>query len=594
MRMRQNSEAASRGIAKVIQAAAMLVLLCIATSVYAQTTGTISGTVTDQSNAVIPGAHIALKNETTGDVRHTLSNGSGYFSFGSVAPGAYDISISAKGFKAWEVRGLQLHSGDEREVRSIELAVGATTETIEVQAASGAPVSSGERSALLDSRQIQNLSLEGRDATELVKILPGTVVFAGGGVNNQAGFDPGNVSLNNSSVGNGLNTNGNVNRGGTDLVSDGAHIIDPGCNCVATQTVNADMVAEVNVQTSNFGADSPKGPVVINAVGKSGSTDYHGETYLYTRNTGWNANDFLDNSLGLPRVNDKKFYPGGQLGGPVPGTHKKLLFFAGSEYYWQQLPSQTIESFVPTNSMRSGNFSSTAPDNAALCSTPNAPSSMCSLGANLNGFLLNGSPIPATGIIPSSSFDPGGLALFKLYPLANVNPATTPGGFNFVQPLSTQQNGWMFHTRVDYNLSDKDKIYVTYNQQRELDDIPVRVFFSQPLAVPFPGGLSSQDISHTLTGHFLHTFSSTLTNDFGSSLTYLNIPIRPNNPSLVSKTTIGYPYNGVFNKAIPRCRDSAMGSFFRRHRQTSLIYFRARATTARSCWARGLITSRMM
>src|SRR5579863_8993732 len=101
MRMRQNSEAASRGIAKVIQAAAMLVLLCIATSVYAQTTGTISGTVTDQSNAVIPGAHIALKNETTGDVRHTLSNGSGYFSFGSVAPGAYDISISAKGFKAW-------------------------------------------------------------------------------------------------------------------------------------------------------------------------------------------------------------------------------------------------------------------------------------------------------------------------------------------------------------------------------------------------------------------------------------------------------------------------------------------------------------
>ena len=550
--MRQHSESILRYVTVMTKAAMTVAVLFIAVSTFAQTTGTISGTATDQSGALVPGADITLKNVTTGDIRHTQSNGSGYFSFGSVVPGAYEVSINAKGFKLWETKGLQIHSGDDREIKNIQLAVGTTTETIEVQASGAAPVSSGERSALLDSKQIQNLSLEGRDATELVKILPGTVVFAGGGFGNQAGFDPGNVSLNNSSVGNGLNTNGNVNRGGTDLVSDGAHIIDPGCNCVATQTVDADMVAEVNVQTSNFGADSAKGPVVINAVGKSGSTEYHGETYLYTRNTGWNANDWLSNSLQLPRTNDKKFYPGGQLGGPIPGTHKKLLFFAGYEYYWQQLPGQTLESWVPTLSMRNGDFSSTAADNAALCSTPKAPSSMCSLGSNLNGFLLNGSKIPASGIIPSSSFDPGGLALFKLYPLPNVNPATTPGNFNFVQPISTQQNGWIFHTRVDYNVSDRDKVYVTYNQQRELDAVPVRVFFSQPFAVPFPGGMSSQDISHTLTGHFLHTFSSSLTNDFGGSLSYLNIPIRPNNPSLVSKTTIGYPYNGVFNNGDPQ------------------------------------------
>lgn len=544
--MRQNAGATLQWIAGMAKAVAILATLFLGMSTFAQTTATISGTVTDQSGAVVPGAGIALKNATTGDVRHTQSNGAGYFSFGSVLPATYDISIQGKGFKLWETKDVQIHSGDDREIKNIQLGVGATTETIEVVSAGTAPVSSGERSALLDSKQIQNLSLEGRDVTELVKILPGTVVFAGGGVGNQAGFDPGNVSLNNSSVGNGLNTNGNVNRGGTDLVSDGAHIIDPGCNCVATQTVNADMVAEVNVQTSNFGADSPKGPVVINAVGKSGSNQYHGETYLYARNTGWNANDWLDNSLQVPRVSDKKFYPGGQLGGPVPGTHKKLLFFAGYEYYWQQLPGQTLQSWVPTLAMRNGDFSSTAADNAALCSTPKAPSSMCSLGSNLKAF-KGGSQVDANGIIPSSAFDPGGLALFKLYPQSNVNPATTPGNFNFVQPISTQQNGWMFHSRVDYNLSDKDKIYVTYNHQNELDSVPVRVFFSQPFAVPFPGGMSSQDISHTLTGHFLHIFSSTLSNDFGGSLAYLNIPIRPNNPSLVSKSTIGYPYNGVFN-----------------------------------------------
>lgn len=558
--MKQRYTLGFSGFVNQPKVAALLMVLVVffgVASIHAQTTATVSGTVEDQSGAVVPGAKVVLKNTASGDLRDTVSNGNGQFSFASVIPGAYDVSVSAKGFKAWQTKGLQLHPGDVRDVSNIKLPVGIATETVEVVANTSAPVASGERSALLDSKQIQNLSLESRDVTELIKILPGMAVFGGGNEAN-TGFDAGNISVGSSTLGNGYIANGNVNRGGMDLTVDGAHIVDPGCNCGATQTIFADTVAEVKVQTSNFGADSAKGPVVINAIGKSGSSEYHGELHLYMRETGWDANRWDNNNVGQPRGNDKKFYPGAQIGGPVPGTHKKLVFFTSYNYYYQQLQSQLVQSYVPTDSMRNGNFTSTALDNARLCSNTNGGLfSICSLAPGIGGHgdfsgnLPNGTNIsagqPGAGIIPAGSMDPGGVALMKLYPQANTDPLSNPQGFNFVLPLNTLQNGWAYHTRVDYAYSDNSKVYVTYNQQRQGDQIPIRPFFSQPRSLPFPGGISSLDVSHTLSAHFLHIFSPALTNDAGGSLAYVNFPIKPNNAALFSKSAIGYPYNGVFN-----------------------------------------------
>jgi hypothetical protein len=539
---------------RIAAAFIFVVMLVMTASLHAQTTGTISGTVTDPSSAVVPKAKVILKNQSSGDARQTVSNGEGAFSFGLVVPGTYDLKIEAQGFKSWQSKGIQLDPGDQRTVRNITLAVGALTETVTVTATNTTPVDSGERSALLDAQAIQNLSLESRDVTELIRTLPGVAAFSGGSVANSSAYDPLNVNIGNSTLGNGYTANGNVNRGGMDLISDGAHIVDPGCNCGATQTVNADMVSEVKVQTSNFGADSAKGPVVINAIGKSGTQNFHGQAYLYTRNTGWDANRWDNNSLGQPRGNDKKFYPGANLGGPIPFSHGKAFFFAGYEYYYQSLASQTIQSYVPTASMRAGNFSSAAPDNAALCTNPTSgTSSICALApgigghGDLNGVLLNGSPFPANGIIPAGALDPGGLALMNLYPLPNTDPTTNTSAFNFVLPVNTQQNGWMYHNRIDYAFSDNSKLYATYNQQRQGDTIPIRPFFSQPRSLLFPGGISSSDVSHTVSAHFLHSFNASLTNDVGGSLAYLNLPIRPNDPSLASRNTIGYPYHTVFN-----------------------------------------------
>src|SRR5258708_35458833 len=86
--------------------------------------------------------------------------------------------------------------------------------------------------------------------------------------------------------------------GALDITSDGAHIIDPGCNCGQAVDTNADMTQEMKIMTSNFGADAQKGPIVIAAVGKSGGNNFHGQAYLYQRHTYLTANDTPDNEIG--------------------------------------------------------------------------------------------------------------------------------------------------------------------------------------------------------------------------------------------------------------------------------------------------------
>ena len=88
-------------LSRIPAAFIFVVMLVMTASLHAQTTGTISGTVTDPSGAVVPKAKVVLKNQSSGDARQTVSNGEGAFSFGLVVPGAYDLTIEAQGFKSW-------------------------------------------------------------------------------------------------------------------------------------------------------------------------------------------------------------------------------------------------------------------------------------------------------------------------------------------------------------------------------------------------------------------------------------------------------------------------------------------------------------
>ncbi len=567
------------GVKRAVGALLLLtVVLMMSSTMFAADTGTITGTVYDQSGAVVPKTTVTLTNEATKDERKSISNDVGYFSFGSVPPGSYTVKVSYAGFKSWQTSGLVVRPGDLRNIADIAMQIGKADETVAVEATYSeiAPVDSGERSATLTGKQIQNLSLEGRDATELIRTLPGFSSFNGGGVQNTA-TDFTVISPTGGAVGGSVVAGGTPYRTGTDLVSDGAHILDNGCNCGATQTVNGDMVSEVKVQTSNFGADTAKGPVVVNAVGKSGTTEYHGEAYLHARDNSLNSLDWSfghqfkgpGNANGLIKVPASRFlYPGAQISGPVPHTNKKLVFFAGYEYYYQnQIPlsglttSGLLTDTLPTVSMRNGIFDlnpAVAADNDALCGghgiqgyqpvCANLFNSSTTAGLQENNFSYANTPTTTVSNVnvPTSLFDPGAAVLMNNVPMPNADPTLT-GGYNYLQPENLNQNGWMFHAKVDYNFSDNTKFYVTYNTQKETDNVPVHLWWQPPNSIPFPGGMASKDDSQTITGHFLHVFSPTLTNDFSTALGYINYPLIRNDASAWGLASNSFPYQGVYN-----------------------------------------------
>jgi len=562
-----------------------LLLLALLASVLpsairAQVTATLSGTIEDQAGGVIPGAQVTLIDEATKDSRVVESNGTGLFVFPSLVPGNYDIKASAKGFEAKVITGIVLHAGDVRTVPAFTLGVGAESQTVTITADSTMiPIEGGQRLDVLSSADIDNLALQGQDTTELLKVLPGATMMSGGLTQTSPAFSDLNITVQQSSIGNGIDLNGAVNRSGTALLSDGANIIDVGDNGGSLSIIIPDFTSEVSVQASNFGADTPFGPVVVSAISKSGSANYHGEGYFNARNSALNANDWQDNHQGVPQGAQHYYYPGGSFGGPVPFTHKKLFFWGGYQRWLQnQGNANHLTSYIPSPEMMAGDFSMDNADNAALCPQgffQNAPpagypgGSWCSdLGGAVlaNGTKTAALPTPAaTGTyiaggttyvtdqgqkFPAGFLDPGAAALAKIWPKANANPATTVGGANYYQAIPNINDGWVYRFRIDYQLGDNTKIYGSYQQAFNSDLAQgngAHLYWTPGNAIPFPGGGEQQRFrGKAMAGHIVHNFDSTTTMDFMAAWSFGSFPFTEPEPSAAYKTTLGYPYGNVF------------------------------------------------
>lgn len=554
----------------------------VPSTLMAQTTAMISGTVQDQTGGVIPNAAVTLTNIATGDARTVQSNESGVYAFPSLVPAIYNIEAKAKGFKAKIVTGIELHAGESRTVPALSLEVGTESETVTVSATSEMiPVENGQRNVVLSTADLAKIPIVGRDTTELIRVLPGaTTMSAGGGLtDNSPMFNAQVVHVQNSSVGMGMNISGAIYRGGTSLLSDGANIIDVGNMGASLSVVNPNMTSEVSVQASNFGADVPFGPVVISTISKSGSSDYHGEAYFNARNSVLNANDWRSNHQGIPLGPQHYYYPGGSFGGPVPGTHKKLMFWGGYERWLQnQGNANVLTSSIPTAAMMSGNFSMDDPENAKLCPhgffQGNPPGGVgagpwCSdLGGTVlaNGTTTAALPTPAaTGQytaggktyitdngqkFPAGFLDPGSAALAKIWPKANANPATTPGGYNYYQPIENVDNGWIYRVRIDYLLGENTKIYGSYQQAFDsglAQGNGAHLYWTPGNAIPFPGGgVTQRFYGKSMAGHIVHNFNPTTTNDFMAAWAFGSFPFTTPKPSAAYKSTLGYNYGSVF------------------------------------------------
>jgi len=599
--------AAPRGVERLCQRSFIWILALIAVLsisgryASAQVSATVSGTVTDPSGAVVPDAAVTVVNEATGDVRPTQSNKAGVFAMPNLIPGSYSVKVTAKGFAPKELTGIDIHGGDSIKLPTFVLAVGATTDTVTVTSVSGQILTTenGQRSETLTYSDIQDLALTGRDTSELLKVLPGAVM-----VGNNNGYNDLSTTTGNSAVGNGIGLNGAPYKGGTAINMDGANILDIGDDFAGLATINPEMTQEVQVLTSAYGADTANGPNVINATGKSGGDHFHGSGWFVVRNDVMNANDWQDNhhldasghSAPNPKGGASYYYPGGDISGPIPYTHKKAFFYGGFEMPFQnQGNANILRLSIPTPEMLKGNFSMDNADNRNLCPGGFVNSANTNVGFNgasynqgswcqniakSNGnttytvFSDGTSPtaMPGTvttsyangsntttvvgsngGYVPAQYIDSNMLAFTKLWP-AWTSPyvATSTaqiianGGYNYYQPIINHDNGWVAHGRVDYNWNATNQFYISYQQSydSQLSGSCGQTFYAgtcQNNNLQFPGGgLTKQTFSKVLTGHYVHTFSPTLTNEALATWTWGNIPIVPgNNPSLDYRSTLG-------------------------------------------------------
>ncbi|WP_176441902.1 TonB-dependent receptor [Granulicella rosea] len=530
---------------------------------YAQTTtATLSGNVVDDSGAIVPGADVTLVNAGNGSVRSTKSNSGGSFVFAAVPTGDYTVTVKFNGFKSNVIKGIHLNPQDTQNLTKIMLQVGEVTQVIDVTTSDAGLSDSGERSTLITAKDIAKLSVEGRDVGELVKMLPGFAIAQTSGAIDNTAYDPGQVSV--TGALRSYAANGNAANGVT-LLSDGANVSDPGNYGDSTQNVNSDMVEEVKVQTSNFTAETSNGPIVVNAVGKSGTKDFHGALYAYARTYQLNAQDWLSKYEGQLKPADRYVYPGGNISGPlvIPGTNfnhaKKLTFFAGAEDYAQRniyaygSASQAIaHALVPTAAMRKGDFSCTSLQaylGSSIISGCNANGSSTIANASYNNIATvptqtRDAHTVGNGQIASTYFDPGALALLNTLPLPNSAPLN---GFNYFQTNLVNNNLWQGRTRVDYSFSEKVKLFATYNIERGSQGVPEVPYYSPSQTAPMGGidtpggGLLSTVNSQTGGLNLTVILSPRMTNELQANMTWLHQAFVPKTPSALLKTTIGYP-----------------------------------------------------
>jgi hypothetical protein len=525
--------------------------LLAAVPAFAQfSSGSINGTVTDKTGAVVPKATAVLKNQANNVTRETVTNGAGVFDFASVPPATYSVTISAAGLQTWEQRDVVLTQGANLTLPNVVLPVAGSKqeENVVARPDSFAPPDSPQSSQTLDEHMISELSIVGRNAAELVKIMPGMGMATGLGQNMWNSYV---TASNNGPIG-AFSANGTQPYGAMTMTSDGASLLDPGAQGVQTANINQNQVQEVTILTSAYGAEFAKGPVTFQAIGKSGGARFHGGAYLYARDGTFNSVDSYAKSQGATPLADSFYYPGGDFGGPVLIPHSnfnrgrdKLFFYTAYEYMKQQ-PAGTLTSyFVPTDQMKAGNFSPAYL--ASLGPSFQYARSAAAVPPGGNATANDGINFPG-GMIPPSQIDPVSLAYMNLFPKPNTDPATNSTGSNYQVLLGPPQNRWEYRIRGDYSISSNTKLFVSLNRQAEGVEWPLAVWLGAfGGALPYPSPQVAAEKSDVYSANLLHIFSPTLTNEFVFAEARFVNPIRLTDPEAVNPDKIaGFQFQGLF------------------------------------------------
>ena len=432
--------------------------------------GTISGTVTDTSGAVVPGAIVTVKETATGTTNTTKSDAAGQYVVPFLLPGSYSVTIAMPGFQQVTRGGITLQS-QEHPIIDLALSVGEESQVVTVT--SDAPLvdqANASVGQVISTESVENLPLNGRTPTTLAELSVGVITTAAPQIVHP--FD--NAAGNSWSMGGTPNQVSEVLLDGSpDLTLLGALAYAP------TQ----DSVREVSVRP--FDTDASFGHTiggVINQITKSGTNSYHGTAYEFYQTAGLDANLYFNKRNGNPRPNAHYHQYGGTFGGPVSlpklfNGKDKMFFFLALEGLKDSTPNNQLLT-VPTAAERNGDFSQTL---TAACNggkggaytvNPNTGVAFCNdtpTVANPNQIynpftatLVNGkvvrTAIANNQVNTAGALNPVTAAYLKLLPLPNTTGSLT-GQNNYSSTAPSVDTYSNEFGRLDFNISTRDHLF---------------------------------------------------------------------------------------------------------------------------------------
>jgi hypothetical protein len=440
--------------------------LLMAPPTRAQVVGaTLSGTVKDQSGAVIPNAQISITNVATGVSRNIVTYAAGFYTAPDLLPGIYDITVSASGFATQAQTGVNLEVGAQQ-VLNMTMTIGQVTGTVQVTGeAPTVELASSTISAVVNSTTIKELPLNGRSWTDLAALQPGVSA-----VQTQMSFDVGSAR-GNRGFGNQITVAG-ARPQQNNYRLDGISINDyanGGPGSVLGGNLGVDAIQEFSVLTSNYSTEYGRtAGGVVNAITRSGTNQFHGSVYEFLRNSALDARNFFDGP-NIPPFKRNQF--GASAGAPI--RKDKVFVFADYEGIRQSKGITTVDT-VPSAAARGG----------TLCSTPDTTSACTPTTIGIDPLVqkyLPFWPLPNGGIKPGTNGDIGIFA-FAGQQVINEN---------------------FFTTRVDDKFSNKDNLTATYLQ----DVTP----YSSPDSLR-DVLINSETNRHVAILEETHTFGPTLVN----------------------------------------------------------------------------------
>jgi hypothetical protein len=424
------------------------VLVCIALSTFfnveAQSvTGQISGTVTDSADVPIAGASAQLTNDLTKQVRSLTTESSGSFIFSNLVPGNYSIHVSHPGFKAYTQSAINVSADEKVALHDIKLTVGDVNTTVTVMAETAhVATDSSDRSILVNSTQLANTPVRGRDWIGSLETLPGVVDL---NTHDVPGWNSGMPTVNGGQTGQVL------------ITFDGVGSQDSGCTtgstCTGYLAPSVDAIGEVKVLVSNYSAEyGSRGGGQLVVTVKNGTSQYHGSAFYFFRHESLNANEFFNNSAKIQRPLYRYSNEGGTFGGPllIPGTNfnksrTKLFFFFSEDYLSFLTPGSLNKFTMPTALERQGDFSQTTTTTGVLIKIKDPTN--------------NGVQFP-NNVIPASRISPAGYAMMNLFPMPFTTDPTGQRQYNAIYQFSRHNPHEDRILRLDYNVAAGTQAFV--------------------------------------------------------------------------------------------------------------------------------------